>query len=79
MRERECQPRRNSPNWTRETRTPKLPFGSHDMQEIFYCELTWARAARVAAGTRDAARSARFERGRALPPLEPQVGPKASG
>jgi hypothetical protein len=44
-------------------RTPKLPFGSHDMQEFFYCELTWARAARVAAGTRDAARSARFRTG----------------
>jgi len=40
MRERECQPRRNSPNWTRETRKPKLPFGSHDMQEFFLnCEL----------------------------------------
>jgi hypothetical protein len=63
MRDRECQPRRNSPNWTRETRKPKLPFGSHDMQEFFYCELTWARAARVAAGTRDAARSARFRTG----------------
>jgi hypothetical protein len=68
MRERECQHRRNSPNWTRETRTPKLPFGSHDMQDFFLknCELPWARRARArvaAAGTRDAARSARFRTG----------------
>jgi hypothetical protein len=66
MRERECQTRRNSPNWTREThgdgaspRTPKLPFGSHDMQEFFYCELPLRRVH----CTRDAARSARFRTG----------------